>query len=769
MQRIPVESNRLEIKTMALQNEQNKGRRNQGEGRKLKVAYTNIDGLISGLNELNDYLLEAKPDIMGIVETKLRGEIPSTVIGQGLYNYWIKNRDKKQGGGIMFLAKKDLKVTKIAEGKGNAELIMIKVEGKNMKSRKFVVTYVPPKTSAWKEIEHKKMLDDTRKSLNEILMGKGNLVVMGDFNCKEICWDSMTVQGGDDSWGNVLLDMTMEYTMTQWVHENTRYRNNEEPSKLDLIFTTEPEIVHKVQYETPIGKSDHVLIETILKEEIDIERNEKHRKGRLRYNKTDFTKLKTFFRNANWEIFYREETAVEEKWNILMENYNEGVNRHVPRQKREREYIKCWFNKRCSEAKDRRDKAWKKWRKDKKQSKWQIYVNYRNEYVNVRREEKRNHEKDIIDKCKEQPKLFYRYVNGKLKNKQELVKLCQGNIEYTEDLEMAEVMNNHFKSVFTREKIPNCDIDKNKKSPLMNEFTASLKEISEHLSRLDVRKSHGPDGIANWILKECKEELTDKIHILINSSLKEGKIPEDWKNANIVPIHKGGNKEEPTNYRPVSLTSTIAKICEKIIKNRWVKHLEDNDILNPRQFGFRQGRSCSTNLICFYSRLIDIVQERNGWADCAFLDLQKAFDKVPHRKLLKKLEHIGGIQGNLLKWIEDFLTGRKMRVVLREKYSDWKEVISGVPQGSVLAPIMFAIYMNDMDEDVNCYMSFFADDAKLLRKIETDEDCEALQEDLNRVWNWSQKWECEEEHHPAETVVHLQQHHVPQAQPKTLP
>ncbi|XP_076031661.1 uncharacterized protein LOC143019653 isoform X1 [Oratosquilla oratoria] len=158
---------------------------------------------------------------------------------------------------------------------------------------------------------------------------------MGDFNCKEICWDSMTVRGGDDLWGNVLLDMTIEYTMTQWVSENTRYRNNEEPLKLDLIFTTEPEIVDKIQYKTPIGKSDHVLIETVLKEEIDMERNEKHRKGRLMYNKTDFAKLKTFFQNANWEKFYMEETTVEEKWNILMDNYNEGVNRHVPRQKRE--------------------------------------------------------------------------------------------------------------------------------------------------------------------------------------------------------------------------------------------------------------------------------------------------------------------------------------------------------------------------------------------------------------------------------------------------
>ena len=102
-----------------------------------------------------------------------------------------------------------------------------------------------------------------------------------------------------------------------------------------------------------------------------------------------------------------------------------------------------------------------------------------------------------------------------------------------------------------------------------------MKEMKD----LDVRKSHGPDEVSNWILKECREELVDKVQNIINCSLKEGKIPEDWKKANIVPIYKGGNKEDPTNYRPVSLTSTIAKICEKIIKNKWVKHLEENNIL----------------------------------------------------------------------------------------------------------------------------------------------------------------------------------------------
>ena len=432
---------------------------------------------------------------------------------------------------------------------------------------------------------------------------------------------------------------------------------------------------------------------------------------------------------------------MEDKWKTLLEMCNKGVDKYVPKFKFNVKYIKDWFNNKCGEARECRDKAWNKWRKEKNPRKWQEYTTARNIYIKIHREERKNYERDIIRKCKDQPKLFYRYVNGKLKNKHVIEKLSRDGAEYSEDLEMAEVINEHFQAVFTRESDRNKEEAQTARSPPMREIEVSHQEIMNQLKNLDVRKSHGLDGMANWILKECREELVDKVNNIIKCSLKEDKIPQDWKKAIIIPIHKGDRKDDPTNYRPVSLTCSIAKICEKIIKDRWIKYLEENNILNPRQFGFRQGRSCTTNLICFYSRIIDITQERDGWADCVFLDLKKAFDKVPHRKLLRKLEIIGGIRGKLLEWIKDFLNERTMRVTIRDKSSSWKGVISGVPQGSVLAPIMFAICVNDMNKGVDSYMSFFADDAKLLRRVSTENECGMLQQDLDKLWEWSKKWE----------------------------
>ena len=253
----------------------------------------------------------------------------------------------------------------------------------------------------------------------------------------------------------------------------------------------------------------------------------------------------------------------------------------------------------------------------------------------------------------------------------------------------------------------------------------------------------GPDGVACWMLRECKDQLLEPIWEIINSSLEEGRVPKEWKRANIVPIFKGGTKTEPLNYRPVSLTSVVGKLCETVIKEKWVKYLEENEVITNKQFGFRQGKSCVTNLLSFYTRVIDGVDKRDGWVDAIYLDIKKAFDTVPHNRLLWKLKYIGGLRGKVLEWMGDYLKDREMRTVIRDTYSSWKSVTSGVPQGSVIAPIMFQIYVNDIQNGVTSYINLFADDAKLLRVIESQNDCQQLQRDINRIYEWSLRWKLE--------------------------
>ena len=194
--------------------------------------------------------------------------------------------------------------------------------------------------------------------------------------------------------------------------------------------------------------------------------------------------------------------------------------------------------------------------------------------------------------------------------------------------------------------------------------------------------------------------------------MSTAEIPDDWKKANVTAIFKKGSKKQPGNYRPVSLTCQMGKVLEKIIKEDLVHYLESNKLIFETQHGFRIKKSCLTNLLEFTKFVGDKIDEGKP-VDVIYLDFQKAFDKVPHIRLINKLKALG-IGGNVLNWIREWLKDRVQRVVINGEKSDWAHVSSGVPQGSVLGPILFIIYINDIDESILSLILKFADDTKLV-------------------------------------------------------
>ena len=259
------------------------------------------------------------------------------------------------------------------------------------------------------------------------------------------------------------------------------------------------------------------------------------------------------------------------------------------------------------------------------------------------------------------------------------------------------------------------------------------------LSKLNFTKSPGPDNIATKVLIELQNEIAPILTCIYNQSLSRECLPSDWTSANIFPLHKKGARNLPDNYRPISLTSVCCKLFEHIVHSHISRFLTKYNILNPNQHGFRKDHSCGTQLV---STVYDwsLSLDHKVPTDVAVFDFSKAFDSVPHKLLLAKLQYFG-IRGNILNWISAFLIGRHQRVVLDGCPSNWLPVSSGVPQGSVLGPLLFILYINDIGDNIKSTIRLFADDLIMYKEIINNDDIRLFQSDLDNLFNWSTKWE----------------------------
>ena len=307
------------------------------------------------------------------------------------------------------------------------------------------------------------------------------------------------------------------------------------------------------------------------------------------------------------------------------------------------------------------------------------------------------------------------------------------------DNDKAEVLSEFFAEVFTRE--PDGDMPTVQESQYDNplqDFNITKEMVLQKLDKLKVDKSPGPDGITARVLRELKDVIGETFTDLFEASVREGQLPMDWKTANVSAIYKRGDKSEACNYRPVSLTCITCKVMESIVRDHLMYHMFTNHLFSDKQYGFIPGRSTTLQLLNAIDDWTKNIEEGIE-TDVIYMDFQKAFDKVPHHRLLTKLEAYG-VKGKALRWINAFLKGRKQRVHVRGNYSSWKDVLSGIPQGSILGPVLFVIYINDMPNCVRSNMLLFADDTKIYRGIQSDSDTTALQEDLSSLQDWSTRW-----------------------------
>ena len=422
----------------------------------------------------------------------------------------------------------------------------------------------------------------------------------------------------------------------------------------------------------------------------------------------------------DWNDKMNNKTATE-CWNIFRGELDRAIDSYVPMKKQGKRSKKKHLSKEAFRKIRYKQNMWRVYKHTGTDKDYDAYKETLNAATNEVRKSKRNFEHKLAQNIKSDSKSFYAYVRSK-QNVRDRVGPLEDNSgnKITQGILMAEELNMHFSSVFTREDTSSLPVPETKfegsEGEGLEQLVVTPEVVANKINNMKENKSPGVDGIAPKILKETVEQICTPLAHVFNMSLQEGIVPLEWKEANIIPLFKKGSRNKSVNYRPVSLTSVICKVLETIIKDHMMDFLIKHKLINPSQHGFLKARSCLTNLLCFFEEITKWVDEGSP-VDVIYLDFQKAFDKVPHQRLILKLKS-HGMGNSINNWIEQWLKDRRQRVVVDGEVSSWKPVLSGVPQGSVLGPILFLIYINDLEEGVTGNILKFADDTKLFRKCD---------------------------------------------------
>lgn len=343
-----------------------------------------------------------------------------------------------------------------------------------------------------------------------------------------------------------------------------------------------------------------------------------------------------------------------------------------------------------------------------------------------------------------EPRDFWKTLKQLIKNNNTNTRipiLKKNDVFYVSNNEKANCLNNFFQSqtILNDSKITLPATTIGTHAPTLADLVISPDEVTSTLCKLKTGKASGPDNINNRVLKELSVELATPLSSLFNYSWIIGKVPDQWKLANVCAIHKKNDPQEISNYRPISLLSTISKVMEKIIHKHVFNFFSENNMISALQSGFVPKDSTVNQLTSIYHAFCQALDEGKE-VRAVFCDISKAFDRVWHRGLLYKLEN-NGISGNLLTWFSDYLTGRKQRVALSGTFSNTLPIMAGVPQGSILGPLLFIVFINDIVDSIHSAIRLFADDTSLYIIIDNPiSAAEQLNSDLIKINDWANTW-----------------------------
>ena len=540
-------------------------------------------------------------------------------------------------------------------------------------------------------------------------------------------------------------DLCEQYSLKQTINEPTHFTEHSS-SLLDIILSSnvahlifsgvgDPLLTQEVRYHCPtygifnFSKPKH---KSFLRHTWSFDRG-------------DYNKLREKASLTNWDSLY----------DIDINKHAQNISNHIIKIAKEcipntKTRIKPdeppWINQEIKILIRKRKRAYKKAKRTNFHDHWVKFKHIRNRVINSIRDSKQKLKNAIADKLKSDnlsSRDWWRILKSVIapNSKSSVPPLEKDDIIIDDDTDKTNVLNDFFRdqSLINDTGIELPQFENYTFLSELSSIHINPEEVEIVLQSLPLGKACGPDGINNRVLRELATQLSSPFCCLFNHSLQIGEFPDIWKRSHVTPIPKGGDRASPSNYRPISLLCTPEKCFERVVFKHLYNHLHENQILSPLQSGFIPGDSTVNQLTFLYntfSQSLDSGKE----VRVVFCDISKAFDRVWHEGLLLKLK-AAGIKDSLLAWFRSYLSNRKQRVVLPGAESKWNEIRAGVPQGSILGPLLFLLFINDIVKDIGCNIRLFADDTSLFLIVENpDIAAELLNLDLDKIIAWAKKW-----------------------------
>ena len=718
----------------------------------ISIYYQNCRGLRTKLHTLYMNILSNCYDIIILTETWLHFDIADNEFIDTRYKVFRKDRDRKgsgrrDGGGALVAVRRELHVSELTgtcagtllDTPLSLSIDLLMLELRIDDTYYFIsAIYIPPGQSYDTYYSFLCLLENRILNMSNYY---NNFFIVGDFNMPNIEW----TRDSSVSQLHPVIDHSPCLSYSTFLNFMSAVGGfqlnglrNKNSSILDFFITNETNCNLLSVATSLVPCDDHhppFQVFIPLTKQFKELLNKPYTK--FIFKDVDYAKVREDIRDTNWVDLFSNKN-VESATAIFYEKLYGIYKKHIPTKviNLSHNQYPVWFTLDIIHLFKKKTKAWIKMKKYNSDSNYKAYSVLRRKFKYKTEKCFKNYLSNVEKSIRRNIKFFWTYISNRKNANYIPSYMVYKNVAASEASEICELFSNYFQSVFTPSQVPsNFDINDisidDLQSPhnLISNLNFSKIDVNKTLLSLDITKGPGVDNIHACFLKEVADVIDEPLHFLYNKCLYDGEFPSVWKTARIVPVHKGGPENNVENYRPISILPILSKILERLVHNAMYPSI--HNIIIPQQHGFMQKRSTVTNLLSYTTYLFEAL-DANKQTDCIYTDFQKAFDRVDHKILLEKLA-FNGIRGNLWRWFKSYLSARSQRVVLKGFESSCVPVSSGVPQGSILGPLLFLIFVNDIGICFkHCHFLMYADDLKIYRTIECSEDPAKIQDDLDR-------------------------------------